>query len=199
MMTLPQPKSPVIGVILDASYTVQILLCFRLLEEILLFTASSGGQLHSAGSTLVQRLLQQSMRVVYTGLAGGPSNSAKLASTTLKLLTAMVAQNVGCARDVLAVFDFSCKPLERLPVHQKGSKVCVLVGRGGMHVCAGGRRGYACVCWWAEGVCMCVHVRGGGMHVCANASAHYVGMFFRVQLYVTPVCKREERSEYSCM
>ena len=46
---------------------------------------------------------------------------------------------------------------------------------------------------------MCVHVRGGCMHVCANASAHYVGMFFRAQLYVTPVCKREERSEHSCM
>ena len=36
---------------------------------------------------------------------------------------------------------------------------------------------------------MCVHVRGGGMHVFANASAHYVGMFFRAQFYVTPVCK----------
>lgn len=116
-------------------HCVQILLCFRLLEETLLFTASSSGQLHSAGSTLVQRLLQQGLRVVYTGLAGGPSNSAKLASTTLKLLTAMVAQNVGCAKDVLAVFDFSCKPLERLPVHQKGSKVCVKEGVC-MHVCA---------------------------------------------------------------
>ena len=96
--------------------------------------------------------------MVYAGLAGGPSNSAKLASTTLKLLTAMVAQNVGCAKDVLAVFDFSCKPLERLPVHQKGSKVCELVGGGGMNVCACEGRGYACVCWCGEGVCMCVLV-----------------------------------------
>ena len=154
-MTLPQPKSPVTAVISDASYTVQILLCFRLLEGILLFTASSGGHLHSAGSTLVQRLLQQGMRVVYAGLAGGPSNSAKLASTTLKLLTVMVAQNVGCAKDVLAVFDFSCKPLERLSVHQKGSKVCVLVRGGCVHVCAGEGRGCMCVLVREEGACVC--------------------------------------------
>ena len=115
-------------------YAVQILLCFRLLEEVLLFTASSGGQLHSTGTVLVQRLLQQNMRVVYAGLAGGPSNSAKLASATLKLLTTMVTQNAGCARDVLAVFDFSCKPMERLPVQQKGSKVSVC--EGGVCICA---------------------------------------------------------------
>ena len=133
-------------VILDPSYTVQILLCFRLLEELLLYTASTGGQLHSAGTSLVQRILQQSMRVVYAGLAGGPSNSAKLASSTLKLLTAMVAQNVGCARDVLAVFDFLCKPLERLPLQQKGSKVCA---------CKGER--YVSMCWHCVSVC-CVNM-----------------------------------------
>lgn len=74
------------------------------------------------------------MRVVYAGLAGGPSNSAKLASATLKLLTAMVTQNAGCAGDVLAVFDFSCKPMERLPVQQKGSKVSAC--EGGVCICA---------------------------------------------------------------
>jgi hypothetical protein len=96
-----------------------LLLCLELLETVLLCTASSVGQVHSAGVGLVRTVLQNHMRVVYSSLAS--TSSSKSVALALRLLTVMVTQSPGCARDVFTLFDFSYKYLENASHHRKNS------------------------------------------------------------------------------
>ena len=59
------------------------------------------------------------MRVVYGSLSAGSLD--KLKTLALKLLTAMVAQDAVCAKDVLTAFDFGYKPLEHILVQSRAS------------------------------------------------------------------------------
>ena len=103
---------------------LQLILCFELLETVLLFTASSSGHFHSVGVGVVKNVLQNHMRVVYSALAG--AGTRRLVLLALKLLTSLVMQSGGCARDVFTLFDFSYKYLEAISRHTKGSNVRTL-------------------------------------------------------------------------
>ncbi len=93
----------------------QVLLCFQCLEQILLFTASPPTPhtlSHSPGTGLVQAILKDHMRPIYSSLA--TANPNKLIAACVRVLTAMVAQGNQSARDVQLVFNFGYKPLGML-------------------------------------------------------------------------------------
>ena len=99
----------------------QLLLCFHCLEQVLLYTASpSSSNLpststlsHSPGTRLVQTILKNHMRPIYSSLlTAGPN---KLIAACLHLLAAMVTQGLVSAREVQLVFNFGYKPLQILP------------------------------------------------------------------------------------
>ena len=114
---------------------VQLLLCFRCLEQILLYTAStttlppaqysapissapssasSFSKLsHSVGSKLVQAVLQNHMRPIYSSLMS--TAPTKLMGSCLGLLAAMVTQGSRSAREVQLIFNFGYKALGVLP------------------------------------------------------------------------------------
>ena len=98
------------------SLPFQLLLCFQCLEQVLLFTASTDGHQcinSSAGSKLVQSILRNHMRPVYSSLV--TTAPMMLIAACLKLLTAMVTQGPRSAREVQQTFNFGYKPLEFLP------------------------------------------------------------------------------------
>ena len=107
---------------------LQLLVCFQCLEQLLLFTASpslpttadsaaspasSAKHYASVGSTLVSTILTNHMRCIYSCLQ--TSQPMRLVASCLKLLTAMVLQGPGTARDIQQSFNFGYKPLEVLP------------------------------------------------------------------------------------
>ena len=111
---------------------MQLLLCFKCLEAILLHTASlesaaqsdSGtGMGPSAGHQLVGAILRDHMRPIYSSLMA--SCPMKLVASGLRLLTAMVLQGRLAARDVQQGFNFGYKPLIVFPNRTHRVQVCL--------------------------------------------------------------------------
>ena len=107
---------------------LQLQVCFQCLEQLLLWTASpslpttvdstassatSAKHYASVGTTVVSTILTSHMRCIYSCLQ--TSQPMRLVASCLKLLTAMVLQGPGTARDIQQSFNFGYKPLEVLP------------------------------------------------------------------------------------
>lgn len=98
----------------------QLLLCFKCLEPVLLFTSAPPTtatptptaikQFRTTGHRLVQRLLTHHTRPIYRSLLS--TQPTKLAQSCLRLLAAMVMQGLDSARQVQQVFNFGYKPLQ---------------------------------------------------------------------------------------
>ncbi len=103
--------------------TSQLLLCFELLEEMLLFTASNETSVssfptstvpyHIIGVKLTQTLTVDHLRVFYSSLM--TSVPMRLVAACLRVLVAMVMQGTESARELQQVFNFGYKPLEVFP------------------------------------------------------------------------------------
>ena len=123
---------------------LQLLVCFQCLEQLLLFTASPSlpttDDLHvtassatsakhyaSVGSTVVSTILTSHMRCIYSCLQ--TSQPMRLVASWMKLLTAMVLQGPGTARDIQQSFNFGYKPHEILPsrTHLLQVSLCAVV------------------------------------------------------------------------
>jgi hypothetical protein len=145
---------------------LQLLLCFQCLEQVLLFTASpslpvtvdsttspasSASHYVSVGSMLVSTILTSHMRCIYSCLQ--TSQPMRLVASCLKLLTAMVLQGPGTARDIQQSFNFGYRPLEVLPSRThllEVSLMTLLCSWGWFVTCAISERvcgyGYGCNC-----------------------------------------------------
>lgn len=96
----------------------QVILCFKCLEQVLLFTAAPPTSATPAavkhyctsGHRLVQRLLSGHMRCVYHALLS--TQPMRVVLSCFRLLAAMVLQGSASARMVLQGFNCSYKPLE---------------------------------------------------------------------------------------
>ena len=85
------------------------------MEQVCLKAASSDASenLKLAGHNLAASLINNHMKIFYPALSLTAPNV--LTATTLRLLTALVAQGPAIARELLCSFNFSYKPLEILP------------------------------------------------------------------------------------
>uniref|UniRef100_A0A8D2JI19 URB1 ribosome biogenesis homolog n=1 Tax=Varanus komodoensis TaxID=61221 RepID=A0A8D2JI19_VARKO len=89
----------------------EMLLIFQALENILLRTASDLSHFRVVGMTIVKKLINSYMRLIYAALY---SESHRMARLCLTLLSAMVAQGPDAARDIYSHFDFNNKSLSSL-------------------------------------------------------------------------------------
>lgn len=100
---------------------LQLLVCLKCLEQVLLFTASAATPtpdltpVHSKhysalGRRLVQRLLASHLKCLYHSLRS--TAPVRLVGACLRLLTAMVIQGADSAKEVQLVFNLSYKPLQ---------------------------------------------------------------------------------------
>ena len=85
----------------------------EILESVLLFTAEDKQFSTRTGMAIVQHILQNHMKLLYTCL--NPGNPPDVIKTTLRLLTAMVTQGVTAAREVQRSFDFTLNAIGALP------------------------------------------------------------------------------------
>ena len=85
----------------------------EILESILLYTAEESQLANRLGVSIVQRVLQGHMKLLYSCL--NPGNPPEVIKAALKLLTAMVTQGSSTAREVQSLFDFTLKSLGALP------------------------------------------------------------------------------------
>ena len=85
------------------------------MEQVCLKSASSDASedLKLSGHNLATNLINNYVKIFYSSLSLSAPNV--LTATTLRLLTAIVAQGPSVARELLHSFNFSYKPLEILP------------------------------------------------------------------------------------
>lgn len=104
-------------------WPLQLLLCFEVLERVLLFTASdemfvssfptSTVPYQSIGAKLAQTLIVNHLRVFYSSLV--TTNLMRVVAACLRVLVAMVMQGMESCRELQRVFNFGYKPLEVFP------------------------------------------------------------------------------------
>ncbi|CAH3023890.1 unnamed protein product, partial [Porites evermanni] len=92
---------------------LEIQACLEILESVLLFTAGDKQLSTRTGMAIVQQVLQNHIKLLYTCLH--PGNPPDVIMTTLRLLTAMVTQGMTAAREVQRSFDFTLKAIGALP------------------------------------------------------------------------------------
>jgi hypothetical protein len=98
--------------------SVQLLLCFKCLEQVLLYTSDPPTSAmptaarfhHTLGHRLTQRILANHMKCIYHSLLS--TQPMNLVQSCLRLLATMVVQGADSARQVQQVFNFSYKPLQ---------------------------------------------------------------------------------------
>ena len=85
------------------------------MEQVCLKSASANASenLKLAGHNLATNLINNHVKIFYSALS--PSAPNVLTATTLRLLTALVAQGPLVAQELLHSFNFSYKALEILP------------------------------------------------------------------------------------
>ena len=76
-------------------------------------SADASADLKLAGQNLATNLISNHIKIFYSSLSLSAPNA--LTATTLRLLTAGVAQGSSVAQELLHSFNFSHKPLEILP------------------------------------------------------------------------------------
>ena len=101
------------NIIILRPFSLQIQTCMEILESILLYTAEESQLANRLGVSIVQRVLQGHMKLLYSCL--NPGNPPEVIKAALKLLTAMVTQGSSAAREVQSSFDFTLKSLGALP------------------------------------------------------------------------------------
>lgn len=101
------------NIIILRPFSLQIQTCMEILESILLYTAEESQLANRLGVSIVQRVLQGHMKLLYSCL--NPGNPPEVIKAALKLLTAMVTQGSSTAREVQSSFDFTLKSLGALP------------------------------------------------------------------------------------
>jgi len=85
------------------------------LEQLCIKSASTDASedFKLAGHNLAINLIHNHIKIFYSTLSSSAPNI--LTATTLRLLTAMVAQGPLVAQEILHYFNFAYKPLEMLP------------------------------------------------------------------------------------
>ncbi|XP_022797243.1 uncharacterized protein LOC111335571 [Stylophora pistillata] len=100
---------------------LEIQTCMEILESILLYTAEESQLANRLGVSIVQRVLQGHMKLLYSCL--NPGNPPEVIKAALKLITAMVTQGSSAAREVQSSFDFTLKSLGALPNKRDSNSV----------------------------------------------------------------------------